>query len=379
MIMLRPLQKDRSAASCGGARLVKFFDLIGKGCSIRGDMLRPVVFASCLLPIGLFSTAAISASEAISVLPQPAPKFQSIRVKSSPIDNFAGLGPSGHRLGKLIWVGGLELSSSEPLFGGFSDLAFLDQQRFMAVGDKGALFSARLVIDNGRPVGLDEARFRFIPGFSLKQPAWRRDAEGLAIVGNSAYVSFEGAARVLRYDIVNGEPSHVGKKIGLSEEIRKANRANSGLEAIAFTPATSAHAGSMVLISEAARKGRVLGWIRQGRRYIGFSLPQQDGLFVTAAAFTAGGDLVILERKVSLLGGLVIQIRRVRAVDFIAGDITRTDVLLRGTFLDGFDNMEGLAVQDLSDGSSLLSLISDDNFNSFQRTILLQFLLPAGT
>ena len=38
------------------------------------------------------------------------------------------------------------------------------------------------------------------------------------------------------------------------------------------------------------------------------------------------------------------------------------------------DNMEGVSVERRKDGKMILTLISDDNFNAFQRTVLLQFL-----
>ena len=38
------------------------------------------------------------------------------------------------------------------------------------------------------------------------------------------------------------------------------------------------------------------------------------------------------------------------------------------------DNTEGLAVH-RQDGATILSLISDDNFSSFQRTVLVEFAL----
>lgn len=41
------------------------------------------------------------------------------------------------------------------------------------------------------------------------------------------------------------------------------------------------------------------------------------------------------------------------------------------------DNFEGLAVRELPRGGLLLYLISDDNFNFFQQTLLLQFRLDA--
>jgi hypothetical protein len=37
--------------------------------------------------------------------------------------------------------------------------------------------------------------------------------------------------------------------------------------------------------------------------------------------------------------------------------------------------MEGLSVNRTADGETMLTLISDDNFSSIQRTILLQFTL----
>ena len=39
------------------------------------------------------------------------------------------------------------------------------------------------------------------------------------------------------------------------------------------------------------------------------------------------------------------------------------------------DNMEGLSVHRNAEGETILTLISDDNFLPFQRTLLLQFTL----
>ena len=41
------------------------------------------------------------------------------------------------------------------------------------------------------------------------------------------------------------------------------------------------------------------------------------------------------------------------------------------------DNMEGLAVWQNAKDETILTLISDDNFGRLQRTILLDFKLPA--
>ena len=50
-----------------------------------------------------------------------------------------------------------------------------------------------------------------------------------------------------------------------------------------------------------------------------------------------------------------------------------------GTFDMGYqiDNMEGLAVTRNAAGETLLTIVSDDNFNPLQRTVLLRFALLA--
>ena len=43
------------------------------------------------------------------------------------------------------------------------------------------------------------------------------------------------------------------------------------------------------------------------------------------------------------------------------------------------DNMEGIAVHKSRNNETIVTLISDDNFNFFQRTLLMQFKLPTNT
>ena len=326
----------------------------------------------------LSSGVATSRSHRLERLPLAAPKLVPIEIQARRIRNFGGLGSSGKQFGELIWVGGLDLVSSEPHFGGLSGLAFLNSERFVAIGDKGTLFSARLIIEDGKPVGVDDAGFRFLPGISENQRGWRRDAEGLSVVGGEAFVSFEGETRVIRYEIKDDTFVRVSGRLKLPKDVIKSNRGNKGLEAVAIAPAASPHAGSFVLFTERASKGRVRGWIQTGNKAQSFSLPQIEDMLVTDADFTDSGDLLILERSYSLFGGLNVQLRRVRAADLKPGRIDKAETLFRGGMMQEIDNFEGLDVQALPDGSSLVSLISDDNFNAFQRTLLLQFILPVG-
>ncbi len=312
-------------------------------------------------------------------LPMAAPKFESLSIQATPIGSFGGYGTQGDVYGKLRWLGGLELESDHDMFGGFSGLSFLDEQTFLALCDKGIVLKARLLLKDGKPDGVDSGQIRYLPQLSERMEGWQRDSEGLALHDHAAYVSFEGDARVVRYPLTDdGVFAGQTTKMPLPHSVLRGAKANTGFEAIAFPPAGTRHDGAFVLLSERFAGDRIQGWIMRNGKAKAFTLPEQGGLAVTDAAFTAAGDLLILERKVSLFGGLQIRIRRVLAEDFNPGSIERTDVLLTGNLSNALDNMEGMAIQPQPDGSSLITLISDDNFNPLQRTLLLQFLLPAG-
>ena len=350
---------------------------------VRGKALRVAVLVSSLFGTLIFTAPLIwpagANAQVLSVLPKSPPKAQSIDIVARPIKNFGGLGRRGPKFGALEFVGGLELSSSEPMFGGFSGLAFVNPQSFIAIGDKGTFFSARLLIEGGKPIGVDDAVFRFLPGIDGGEVGWRRDAEGLDIDGDQMLVSFEGDTRVMWYKLEGARVRKIVGEVRLNKQIYRANKGNKGLETVAIAPKSGPHAGSVVVMTEGIRKGMVQGWIVKGRQVREFFFPQSADMLVTDAAFTADGDLLVLERSFSLLGGLSVQIRRIKAAHFKAGRISDIDLLFRGNLAFELDNMEGMAIQSLPDGSSLISLISDDNFNSFQRTLFLQFRLPAGS
>ena len=303
-----------------------------------------------------------------------------LQVKALPIEFFDTLRPDKMQFGELEWIGGLELNSKDPDFGGFSGLSFIEEQRFLAVSDGGLVLRAKLDIsDNRVPVGLSDVDLSYLPSVGEKTAKWRRDAEGLEIADGKAHISFEGDHRVVVHKISDGRLEKQGREIKLPKIIWNAVRGNKGLEAIAIAPGNGQFAGALLLISEKVADGHIRGWLVQGKKVTAFRLKQRNDLVVTDAAFTQSGDLILLERSFSLLGGLQISLRRVRSGNLKRGLISKWGNLLIGNLRHNLDNMEGLAIQPQPDGSSLLSLISDDNFNPTQRTLLLQFKLPAST
>ena len=95
-------------------------------------------------------------------------------------------------------------------------------------------------------------------------------------------------------------------------------------------------------------------------------------------AGTGAGDVFVLEHRWSLLAGTRVRIARLGAADLaqaaagatlVGQEIARLEAPLT------VDNFEGIAIRRGSGGETLVYLISDDNFNPLQETLLMLFRL----
>jgi hypothetical protein len=73
------------------------------------------------------------------------------------------------------------------------------------------------------------------------------------------------------------------------------------------------------------------------------------------------------------------RIRRIAASELKRGALIQGDVLLQANDSLNIDNMEAIAAHRAASGETVLTLMSDDNFNPFQRTLIMQFSLPETT
>src|SRR5690606_1073533 len=96
---------------------------------------------------------------------------------------------------------------------------------------------------------------------------------------------------------------------------------------------------------------------------------------VTDGAFLPQGDLLLLERRFSLLGGLGMRIRRVETKKIRRGALVDGEVLLEVGMEAEIDNMEGLDVVSGSDGEIRIIVVSDNNRSFLQRNLMLEFRL----
>jgi hypothetical protein len=106
-----------------------------------------------------------------------------------------------------------------------------------------------------------------------------------------------------------------------------------------------------------------------------FSVKRTDDYDISDAALLPGGDLLILERRYSILRGVAIRIRRIALASIKPEALVDGPVMLEADMGYQIDNMEGLSVHIGAGGTTVLTLISDDNFSPLQRTLLLQFAI----
>jgi len=87
------------------------------------------------------------------------------------------------------------------------------------------------------------------------------------------------------------------------------------------------------------------------------------------------GDLLVLERKFSLVDGVGIRIRRIPLAMLAPGAVVDGPSIFEADLGEEIDNMEGIDAHVTPEGDTVLTMVSDDNFSPIQRTLLLQFTL----
>ena len=302
-----------------------------------------------------------------------------IDVRATAFDSFSVTDRERRRFGALTFRSGLILSASHPGFGGFSGLSrSTDGRRLVAMSDNAQWLTAEIATRDGRLAGLSRAVLApllFADGRLLRQTRFY-DTEGLTIADGTAYVSVERRHAVLRFDFARDGVGARGRLIPVPREVQ-ALPSNSGLEAIGVAPPRSPLAGALVAIAERAGDGETTptrGVILTGPKAGSFDVARRNDFDVTDLAFLRNGEVLLLERRFSILGGLAARLRRLAPDAIRPGALADGPVIFESDPSTQIDNMEGLCVHREGD-ETIVTMISDDNFSSIQRTLLLEFVL----
>ncbi len=276
-------------------------------------------------------------------------------------------------LGPLRWCGSLELEFENPEYGELSDLIpDTDGKRLYFVADNGFWYTAKPRFDpRGRLVALDDSEVGRLKGPDGRplETASERDAEALArLADGSMLVAFERMHRILRYPPgerpLAGVPVVFPSPPGMDSVPR-----NKGIEAMAGLPD-----GRVLALLEAPKEGGFQGFLWTKGHWKEIRLAGASDYRPTSISVLPSGDLLISERRYAPSTGVSVRIMRVALADLKPG------ARLKGTqiaiFLPplSYDNIEGLAIQaTMDEGWARILLVSDDNLDPGQKTLLLCF------
>lgn len=290
------------------------------------------------------------------------------------------------------------LTGHDPRFGGWSGVAVApgaEGTTLLAVSDRG--FWLRAVLDDatGKVSPSALGRLPGRDGTPLLDNN-RRDAEDLVLLSNgAAIVSFEREHRLWLYP-PPATPGAVAFTAGppiplpLPPDLDQAPE-NGGMEAATLLP----DGRLAVLVEGANGADAAQGWLGRPSRPFAqaaaegqapeidwrpFRLALDGDHRPTGAAADASG-LYVIERAFSIPLGFRNRLCRIplSALEEPAPDTPLgAEVLLTLDRPPVTDNFEALAIHPLADGRHRLMLMSDDNFNGLQRTILLELTMPAA-
>ncbi|MQX48420.1 esterase-like activity of phytase family protein [Sinorhizobium medicae] len=307
------------------------------------------------------------------------PAREIVPVKSRQLSQFR-VGSNERLFGALEFIGGIEMTSANPLFGALSAIRFLpDGQSFVAVMDTGHWVKGAVIRDDaGGLEGLTDLTVTSITDANgeAQLEKWRVDSEGLALREGQAIVSFEQSPRIEVYPYPGfAEAKPVGQ-MALPFPVEEL-RSNGGIETIAIAPKDGALRGAAVIVSERSvdRSDNLFAGILEGPMKGAFAIVRADPYAVTDGAFLPGGDLLLLERRFNFASGLGMRIRRIAGADIRPGAVVDGDVMLEADMGYQIDNMEALDVIALPDGEIRIVVVSDDNHSILERNLMLEFRL----
>lgn len=282
--------------------------------------------------------------------------------------------PGTRRVGELIFLNAWELRSDNEDFGGFSALAALPDGRFVGVSDAGTLIGFGLTRDDRA----DRPFIAPLPAAHGPNATYKdRDSEGIARDTDSDqfWVSYEANHAIRRFSRSFARTTGIARPREMQDW-----PSNKGAESIIRLAD-----GRFIVISESldnvgAHQALLFSGdpVEPGTDIARFAYRPPAGYRVTDGVQLPDGRLMILNRWVGLPNGFAAKLALVdpamaKKGKTVSGRVVAT---LAAPLL--IDNMEGIAIT-REGQDTIIWLISDNNFNIFQRTLLMKFRLSERT
>jgi len=250
-------------------------------------------------------------------------------------------------------------------FGGYSGITLSpDGTRFKLLSDRAHLLEGTITRHQDRIIGIRSSAPTPLNTDIAVDGVDVWDTEGMAhdVLGR-LYISLETDNIILRRDL-----DGTWSKLPPFPEIVSLPR-NKGLEALAVSGN-----GAVYAIPESSGNLHtpfpVYRYRDSGAWDIPVRLTRSDGFLPVGADFGPDGLLYVLERH---FGGFGFS-SRVRRIDADGASLQTGEIVVT-TKIRQHDNLEGLAVWQTDTGDLRLTMVSDDNFQFFQKTEIVEYAL----
>lgn len=296
--------------------------------------------------------------------PEPPPGPGTASLRAEPILLNEDM-PDQRQIGALTFLAGWSLTSDDRRFGSISAMA-VEGDRITAISDSGILLT--FAVPGSGPDRVDVLPLPAGPGSPTRK--MDRDTEAMFVSGGHAWLAFENRNEVWRY-----------ARAGWHAEARIAPDAmrhwptNRGAEAMHRLAD-----GRFLIISESLEPDWTCtallfpGDPTEGAAPVDLRFRPAQGYRITDAAQLPDGRVLLLQRDVSLLGGVT---AKLTVVDLAARDSGRPVEGREIAHLESpvtVDNMEALSITREGE-QTIVWLASDDNYFPLQRTLLMKFAL----
>jgi hypothetical protein len=278
--------------------------------------------------------------------------------------------PKRTRAGALDFLAAWELKSDNTDFGGISALVALRDGRFLGVSDAGALIGFGL--SNNSQV--DRPFIAALPGAVGKAGFQDRDSEGLTTDAGSGriWISYEFKHAIRRM------PASLSRVDAVTRPaLMRGWRSNSGAEAL-----VRLRDGRFLVFAEGG--GDVDNAYpavhfsgdpaEQGSAAFSFNYQPPSGYRPTDVTQLPDGRLLMLNRRISFPNGFTAKLTLFDPAGIKPGAVVSGQVIATLAPPLLVDNMEGITTTQ-ENGRTIVWMVSDNNFNIIQRTLLMKFAL----
>ena len=291
-------------------------------------------------------------------------------IKSSVLELFSHNSNKLSKLKNLKYISGLEINGNHPDFGGLSGLIINSNFSFYAIGDQGIWVTGKLNLDDKNKINsISNVKLGYLKNendnYLVSLGKSYTDAEAIEIYNEKLIVSFERNHRILIYNQINKKPYIFYDKLRLLDLPN-----NGGIEAMARLKDNS-----LFLLSEdlVTSDDKLMGFILKNNKLKKVLINKSGSFKPTDLSALPSGDIILLERSYSPIKGAAARLSLIKHEDLLYEKIIHPihiDIIAPPMVVDNF---EGISILEHEGGGFNIFILSDDNFNAFQKTLLFQF------